>query len=199
MLMDVVFLGDSWIPFVAMIHHCKKFDISNPWATPLLERKRYADRTIQGSSAIETLKNIHSGLDGLVTSRDTQWFIGTGSHDVVDWNFREQGEHIANTICNIVQHIVVHQQARKICITSIRCDPTLVDALGFLYPFTKYTKVKHVTFQINAPLLEKMDELRSLYPNVTFHLYSQQVSYTKLLMRWMCELYIIFIHFLHVW
>lgn len=199
---DAVFLGDSWLPFVAMLRHCKKFGIWNPWATPLSEMGGngvYVDKTIQGSTSDETLKTIRYGLNGLATSRDTQWFISTGTHDIADWNFTDQGEQIATNVCNIVRHIVVHHQARKICIGAVRCDQNLMDALGFLYPFTRYSKINHITGQLNASLLEKIDELHSLYPNVTFHLHSQQVSYIRLLERWICELYIKIICFLHIW
>ena len=193
--MDAVFLGDSWLPFAAMIQHCRKYGVRNPWATPLIHRKMYVDRTIQGSTSADTLRMVRYRLGGISTSHDTQWFISTGTHDVGDWNFTYQGEQIATHVCNIVRHIVVHHQARKICIAQIRCDTALVDALGFLYPFTRYSKVNHISGQLNSSLLEKIDALHALYPNVTFHLHSQRVNYIILLR----ELYIKFLCFLYLW
>lgn len=183
---DAVFIGDSWIPFFAMIHHCKKFGILNMWATPIIEKEdwEYINKTEPGTTALHTYKTLNRNLKNINTSLNTQWFIHTGSNDILysiidemelDWDFTDKGEELAEHICNIVRHIVSHNNARKICISSnsIGYEPSLASAVALLFPLTRDKKIKYIASQINLPLLKKIEYMKSLFPNVQFYFFNE--------------------------
>ena len=183
---DAVFIGDSWVSFFAMIHHCKKFGILNMWATPLIEKGDwdYINRTEPGTTALHTYGYIHRTLSDVNSTRETQWFIHTGSNDILysildemelDWDFTDKGEELAEIICNIVRHIVFHNNARKICISSnsIGYEPSLASAVALLFPLTREKKMRYIASQINLPLLKKIEYMKSLFPNVQFYFFNE--------------------------
>lgn len=177
---DAVFLGDSWMPFIAMIRHCEIYGTCSNLSAPII---KYENKTESGTTAFHTLNTLHKTLADVKTSHSTQWFIRTGTNDFIysfddveqKWDLTEKGENVAEFICNIIRHLIVNHNALHICVASISIayEPIFASSVSLLFPLSRQEKLKYVSSQANLPLLKKIQHVQHLFPNVRLFFFNE--------------------------